>query len=50
MEILMQKAFAAIDEVFENTSLPQSETADSLRVLIEHCRELLNTLDVTDDD
>ncbi len=38
----------AIDSVFSDTKVPQSETASRLEEIIEHCRGLISTLDVDD--
>ena len=45
MSGLTEKAKRAVDEMFRDTSCPQSETADNLRDIIDHCTILLDTLD-----
>lgn len=43
-----KKAKRAIDEMFQDASRDQTETAENLRDIVEHCEALLESLDEED--
>jgi len=48
MADLTERAKQAIDEMFRDTTVPQSETRDNLQDIIDHCEIMKESLDEDD--